>query len=207
MTSWWQLRGWGYLLTLACLLFAASAGQPARAAGFTVDSVGDAVDANPGDGICATVARQCSLRAAVQETNAVLGGDTITLPPGEYAVLIPSLVDDEDTVAEGDLDITGDLEIEGAGAAATIIGANDLPAIRVFEVHDVATVRISNVTVQNGGHVFAHGGGIINYGTLTISDSVIRANEGREGGGIRNLGTLTVNGGAFIDNFGIIGHA
>jgi CSLREA domain-containing protein len=181
-----RFRGLFFLaFSLGCVLYAASTGWQARAGSFTVDSTVDAVDANPGDGVCATAAGQCTLRAAIQEANALTGADTVILPSGEYAVLIPSLVDDEDTIAEGDLDITADLNIEGAGATAAVVGANDLPAIRVFEVHQGTTVTMSELTVQNGGHVFAHGGGIINSGTLTLNDVVVRGNEGREGGASR----------------------
>ncbi len=40
---------------------------------FTVDSTGDAGDATPGDGICATAGGACTLRAAVQESNTQAG--------------------------------------------------------------------------------------------------------------------------------------
>src|SRR4051812_45655784 len=61
----------------------------AEAAIFTVDSQTDAVDANPGDGICATASLpsegvKCTLRAATMEANALAGADTINLPAGTY---------------------------------------------------------------------------------------------------------------------------
>lgn len=46
----------------------------AHAATFTVDSNGDDVDATPGDGVCATAANACTLRAAVGEANALAAG-------------------------------------------------------------------------------------------------------------------------------------
>jgi CSLREA domain-containing protein len=45
----------------------------AQAQNFTVDSTTDAVDAVPGNGICADASKNCTLRAAIQEANA-LGG-------------------------------------------------------------------------------------------------------------------------------------
>ncbi len=42
-----------------------------------VDSTGDAADTSPGDGVCATNAAACTLRAAIQETNALAGADVI----------------------------------------------------------------------------------------------------------------------------------
>jgi len=38
---------------------------------------GDGADANPGDGVCATASGNCSLRAAIQESNAIAGTDNI----------------------------------------------------------------------------------------------------------------------------------
>ena len=77
------------------------------AADFTVNSTVDAVDANPGDGACATLGGLCTLRAAVQETNARPGADTISVPPGTYVLAIPGA--GEDVSVTGDLDITDDL--------------------------------------------------------------------------------------------------
>jgi len=36
---------------------------------------------------------------------------------------------DEDAAATGDLDVTGDLEIDGAGAAATVIDGNAIDRV------------------------------------------------------------------------------
>lgn len=49
----------------------------AEASTFTVDSEGDAADANTGDGKCATSENACTLRAAIQEANLHSGADTI----------------------------------------------------------------------------------------------------------------------------------
>ncbi len=62
------------LLAMGCVWLAAI---PASAATFVVDSNGDAADASPGDGTCATAAGVCTLRAAIQEHNALGGADAI----------------------------------------------------------------------------------------------------------------------------------
>ena len=51
----------------------------APAATFVVNSTADASDATPGNGICETAAGNgvCTLRAAIQEANALAGTDTI----------------------------------------------------------------------------------------------------------------------------------
>jgi CSLREA domain-containing protein len=48
----------------------------ARAADFVVNSTADAIDAAPGDGICATVDGACTVRAAIIEANQLPGPDT-----------------------------------------------------------------------------------------------------------------------------------
>ena len=50
---------------------------PLVAATFEVNHSGDAVDANPGDGLCATASAVCTLRAAIEEANASANGDHI----------------------------------------------------------------------------------------------------------------------------------
>lgn len=67
------------------------------------------------DGAC-TVAL-CSLRDAVIAANANAGADTITLPAGTYTLTLVGA--NEDAAATGDLDITGTVTINGAGAATT----------------------------------------------------------------------------------------
>ena len=59
------------ILILLVLTISASGVTPAHAAAtFTVNSATDAVDATPGDGVCATAGSVCTLRAAIQEANA-----------------------------------------------------------------------------------------------------------------------------------------
>jgi hypothetical protein len=45
--------------------------QRAVAATFVVNDAGEAPDATPGDGLCATSANTCTLVAAIQEANAL----------------------------------------------------------------------------------------------------------------------------------------
>src|SRR5688572_11501734 len=93
----------GFLVGLALLLIGALSGTgvaAASAATLTVDDTSDRVDANPGDGTCrASGGTTCTLRAAVQESNALSGIDTISVPAGVYELAIPAL--SEDTSAGG----------------------------------------------------------------------------------------------------------
>src|ERR1700730_15246105 len=133
-----RARSFSKLVLLSAVVMVALvsfAAQEARAAGktFTVNDTTDAVDANPGDGICATAGGKCSLRAAVQEANATPGADNIVVPPGTYKLTLTGA--NEAFAATGDLDIMEDVTIQGAGSSTTII--DGLQADRVFETYPV----------------------------------------------------------------------
>jgi len=171
----------------------------ALAATFTVNSTADAVDANPGDGVCDDGIGKCTLRAAIMEANALVGPDTVTLPAGTYNLTIPG--SGEDAAATGDLDISRDLTINGAGQATTTIDGGGLD--RVLHVHPAAVLNLAHVTVRNGIST-SGGGGIYNHGVLTLEESKVLRNETDTvgGGGIYNDGggTLTVTNTTISDN-------
>jgi len=151
----------------------------------TVSSTSDARDANPGDGDCDDGAGNCTLRAAIMEANALVGADTVTLPTGTYQLTMGGR---DDAAHAGDLDITDDLTINGAGADTTFIDGGGID--RVFDVKLGSTLEISGVTVQSGRSDW--GGGILNEGTLTLTDSTKRDNIALTGGGVYNNGNLNV---------------
>src|SRR5262249_47514094 len=117
---------------------------PASAATFTVDSEDDATDATPGDGQCATKAGSCTLRAAIQEANALPGPDSIRLPSGTF--LIAREGADDDQCIDGDLDITSSITITGGSASGSFIDGNHRS--RVFDVRPTGAAVISRVTIQ-----------------------------------------------------------
>jgi CSLREA domain-containing protein len=187
----------------ACALLALSA---ARAAVFDVNSVADAVDANPGDGVCETAPGNhvCTLRAAVQEANAVAGTDTINLQANSTYLL--TRVGLDDSGASGDLDVTSNVNIVGAGPASTIIDGNSLVT------NDRVISFLSGVSSLYGvwlRHGFANdaGGALINYGTLEVtnckvSDNVVSRNVSSPatGGGISVSGVLSLLNSSVVDN-------
>ncbi|KAA1425011.1 choice-of-anchor D domain-containing protein [Mumia zhuanghuii] len=70
---------------------AATTGPAAAASPYTVTSAADHADATPGDGQCRTSAANgavCTLRAAIQESNASAGADTIRFAIGSGPVTI-----------------------------------------------------------------------------------------------------------------------
>ena len=170
---------------------------------FTVNSTVDAQDVNPGDGVCADSAAACTLRAAVMEANALGGADTIVVPAGTYLLNIPGA--NEDLCATGDLDVTGNVTITGAGAATTIVDGNDLD--RVLDVF-TGPVVITGLTLRNGQITGVNGeaGVLRNAATLTLTSCAVNdglvdivgpGGEGTSayarGGGIANSGTLTMD--------------
>jgi uncharacterized repeat protein (TIGR01451 family)/CSLREA domain-containing protein len=101
----------------------------AAAATFVVDDTADAVDASPGDGVCETAGTSCTLRAAVQEANALTGADLIQLPAGTFTL---SLTGDDAAAATGDLDLLSEVTIDGAGIGTTIVDASGVE--RAFDL-------------------------------------------------------------------------
>ncbi len=163
----------------------------AHAATITVTTAADELN-NDGD---------CSLREAIQAANtdtavdacpAGSGDDIITLPAGTYTLTLSGVGEDGNTT--GDLDITDNLTINGAGAASTVIDGGGID--RVLHILGIS-VTINGVTITNG-YSSGGGGGIYNHaGTLTLNRSVVSGNSAGDaggGGGIyNNQGTVTLN--------------
>jgi CSLREA domain-containing protein len=201
----------GIALALVLVLKTVVLANPA--AHFVVDSTVDAVDSRTGDGVCRTIAGQCTLRAAVQESNALAGPNSIDVPAGTYSLAIPPR--NENGADTGDLDITGSLAITGSGAGSTFIDAGSPPAgappdehglDRLFEVAaDGGTVGFSGMTLSDG-YAAEYGGAIANNSTaaVTVSSSSLTGNvAGKAGGAIDNHleGAVDVNDSTLSGNF------
>ena len=130
----------------------------ASALTFPVTKTADTVD-----GTCDA---DCSLREAIIAANANGGPDVITLPAGTYNLAIApggeSIV--ANNAAVGDLDISGELTINGAAAATTIVDGQDLS--RIFHIH-AGPVTINNLTARNGTE--EAGGGIFIAAITTVN--------------------------------------
>jgi CSLREA domain-containing protein len=180
----------------------------AEAKTFFVNSTLDEVDAALGDEICATAGGVCTLRAAIQEANALAGPDVIKLKTGLYMLKIAGI--SENACATGDLDITDDLTITGTGAKKTFINGGKLD--RVFHVIDPLldgiSVTIADMTIENGVATddgygdtnYVIGGGILNESGsstlalkgITLSHNTASGGVDGRGGGIYNSGTLRI---------------
>ena len=131
-----------------------------------VDSTADEPDAEPGDGDCATAGGACTLRAAVQEANALRDRppfqSNIFIPPGTYRLTRHGL---DDTADRGDLDIRFYGEIIGAGQSRTAIDGDH--ADRVFQLHHGDRLRIAHLAVT-GGRATDGPGGAIRSSYMTV---------------------------------------
>ena len=95
------------------------------------------------------------------------------------------------------LSIAHNVTIDGNGHAITIDGQNSIRVL--FISSGAAVVAISNVTVTNGSA--GDGGGILNFGTLTLNNMVISGNTASgSGGGVRSDGPLTLTNSTLSNN-------
>lgn len=178
---------------------------------FQVNSTADAVDANPGDGVCATApgpdGAVCTLRAAIQEANALAGPDRIILPAGTYAITIPPATLGIEGIETGDLNITDALTITGAGAASTFltcggVGGCQTPAGGIFRI-SAGPVLITGVTLQQVPRVSDFSAVTIDStGTAVFRSMRLVSNQSARvgGGAITNAGTLTLDSVVVADN-------
>lgn len=153
---------------LLSVLLALRPAQIAHAAPITVNTAADEYNAD-GD---------CSLREAIIAANtdtavdacpAGSGADTINLPAGLYILSIAPTTGDD--AASGDLDITADLTIAGAGPVITTVEANGLD--RVLEISNGSQVSIARLTLQ-GGNTTSVGSAIRLTGSSTLNLTAMR---------------------------------
>ncbi|MGI8639175.1 MAG: choice-of-anchor Q domain-containing protein [Pyrinomonadaceae bacterium] len=174
---------------LRCVLigfvFVALTISAARAANFTVNNNADTSDVAAGNGICADTNGNCTLRAAVEEANALAGGDAI-----DFAA---SLTNETITLtSEIVIANNGTLTINGLGANVLTINGG-AGTNRIFSTNAATVVTIKNVTLTggNGTGATANGsGGAIyaNGGTLVLDGVFVAANtitpQFTDGGGV-----------------------
>ena len=94
-------------------------------------------------------------------------------------------------LTSGELQINKNLTI--SGPAASLLSISGENKSRVFSISAGTFVTISNLTIKNGLENKEAGGGIINFGFLTLSDDTLSDNRSvLSGGGIANQGTLGI---------------
>ena len=136
-----------------------------------------------------------SLREAIKlaETDADAGTSvTITFDPsldGATITLSQGVLDLGTAATKAGTFSTGAITIDG-GNQITVSGNQ---ASSVFQVEKLSHAILSGLTITLGKNNGGPGGGISNFGTLTVSNSTLRSNEAVNGGGIYNAGNATVS--------------
>ena len=103
------------------------------------------------------------------------------------------------------------LTINGAGATQTIVDGNEAGSVfAVGKNNPKVDVTLAGMAIVGGsgsliktayGTTGVCGGGVLNYGKLTVTDSIIQGNTAKFlGGGIYNVGTLNVLGSTISEN-------
>jgi len=172
-----QTRAGGTVMTLRCLtIFVDSlltAVPAAQAAVFTVNTTVDGSDFILGLCDVAPPTHRCSLRAAIEAANALPGPSQIILPPQPPGTAYVLTIRDE-------LTIKGNLTITGGGASTTIIDGNGNTRV----IGNTGIANISGVTIRYGRadplplsqHDPTAGAGILNRGTMTLTNSTVTGN-------------------------------
>jgi hypothetical protein len=165
---------------------------------YTVDSTGDGNNVGPVTQ-CNDGTGHCTLRAAIQASNAHAGADGIFFN-------IPTAGNNCDasgncTINLGTAlpDLSDAVTISGPGADKLNVTRNSSSSFRIFNVTAPGVVSFSDMTITKGsatnGSFPGNGGGInkTSAGTLNITNCTISSNSGAAGGGINNDGSGTIN--------------
>jgi CSLREA domain-containing protein len=144
--------------------------------------------ADPGNGPCN--ATQCTLREAINDPQST----EISFAPG----LTGTITLAAPAAGGGTLTLDKTLEIIGPGAGIVIRRRSMDPDFRIFRIVSGVTVRLTNLTIR-GGRTDRTGGGIVNFGTLALTNCTVAGNSI---GGIDNHGTLTLTNSTVARNSG-----
>src|SRR6185436_7703238 len=103
----------------------------------------------------------------------------------------------ENSSATGDLDVTEDLMILGAGADHTVIDGGGIDRVLHVARSGGASLQIQGITVRHGSSRPlpnvdpGQGGGILAFGPLTVVACLITGNQATDGVGI-DAASLTI---------------
>ncbi len=159
----------------------------------TTDGIVDISNIIPGN--------QTTLRAAIIEANAGTGAQSIYVGRNTYNLTLTGTGGD----TQGDLDITGDLTIVGAGAGLSVIDASAIND-RIFEIAPNGSLDISRTTLTGGGvgTTGVSGTAFMVWGdaSLKLTDSAVVNNSSTvDGAGIRSRGgSVEVRRSVFTNN-------
>lgn len=149
---------------------------------FQVNSNADTSDLVLGNGECADLFNNCTLRAAIEELNS-----WSDIP---RQILIPSMAI---TLEGSDITISKGITINGSGSSNTILQVG-ITSMRLFNINllpNSETTIMNNLKIQNGKPNQNGGAILLNSGTLQINNSIFYNNitySGYDGGAIATIG-------------------
>lgn len=162
------------LLFLAFFILFLSSPTKVNAATFTVDAAEDTSDSNPGNGICDEGNGVCTLRAAIEEANALPGSHTINLPAENYSL-------------DTEIQIISNITVVGSGASGVIIDGKS--TTNLFVINSAVTFSLSGATLRLASGT---AGGAISSGhssaTVILTDVDVSNNSALRGGAIHQNG-------------------
>ncbi|GAB4438763.1 MAG: hypothetical protein OHK0015_32870 [Chloroflexi bacterium OHK40] len=176
-------------LLLVSLLLAGEGARPAYAAAYIVNSLEDNTTDDSACTLREAILAADNLPANTNCGTGSTGNDTITFSVSGTITL--------GSVLPNIMSGVGTLTIDG-GKNITISGNNNG---RVMIVDSGADLILQNLTITEANTPIS-GGGVANFGALTVIDSTFSNNIAGSGGGIVNLssGTVTVINSVFTDN-------
>lgn len=150
------------------------------AANYTVDSLRDDSDSNPGDTTCKTSRNECTLRAALEDANETSAKDTVNFSvEGTIPLSKTLLIDSTVTLIGPGAD---KLSLDGKGG--------NYPIITIDESGG-RSISIQKITLANGG------AGAISIKQdetkVSLSSCIVSDNTSEDGGGIHNVGILAID--------------
>ena len=179
-----QVSDWSRSVALGC---APAPPAPPKPTEFTVNTTADTSDFKAGDGLCADATLKCSLRAAVTEANAQNRPTTIHLGRATYSLNLEGGSSDSPT--KGDLDVVGEVIIDGRGATVDASGRGD----RIFDVAQEGSLDARNLRLVGASAVPTESGGAVrSKGNLLLHRVTATGNRvtgaGASGGALLNEG-------------------
>jgi hypothetical protein len=146
---------------------------------FTVNDPADSHDLTPGDGVCGDINQRCTLRAAVEEANALASCGTIDI---DFNLQFwPAII----VLPLGQLSVDHNVNILGPADKSLTIDGNGNH--RAFNIGSNKIVSISNLTINDCVEAAGNGGGILNNGNLTLRGVLVEGNSAVNGGGIASI--------------------
>jgi len=164
---------------------------------YIVKNTNDTPDANPGDGICADASGNCTLRAAVDDSNANGAPADVII----FELPYPSIIE----LTQGELNLNDPaLKIVGPGARRLTIRRGS--ASRLFSVTNTqerSLTAIWRLRLEGSSASSLISGGAVRVSpgaSLDLAEVWFAGNSAGNGGAVSNEGTLSITRSLFTGN-------